>query len=86
MGVTIAATGHNKPLAGVVDNFCLAFFDKGFGTSLVADVNKFAVLDCERLDNPIVLGGEDFSVNHKVGVSFSCRENFSGNRHCQRRH
>ena len=39
MSVTVAAGGHYKPLAAVVNNFRLALFDKSLSTFLVADVS-----------------------------------------------
>ena len=63
MRVTIAATRHNKPPVGVVNDFSFALVYKGFSTRLVAHVNKFAVLDRERLDDFIIFRSENLAVN-----------------------
>ena len=86
MSVPVAARRHDKPLAGVVNNFSLARLDKGLSTSLVADVDKFAVLYRECLDDLIVFGRKNFAVDYEVGFGLICGENVNGNRHCQRRY
>ena len=72
MRVTIAARGHYKPFAAVINDFGLIFVDKGLDARFVADINKFSVLNRECLDNFVVaFGSKNFSANNKVCYLFS---------------
>ena len=66
MGVPVAARRHYQPFIGVIDNFSLALFDKRFSTRFVADINKFAVLNRERLDDFVVFWRENLAVNDQI--------------------
>ena len=46
----------NMTFARVINNFRLAAFDNCLNNCFVADIDKLAVLDRERLDNSIVFG------------------------------
>ena len=67
MGVTIAATGHHKALASVVNYFGLAGFNIGFGAFLVAHIHKLAVFHRKGLCHRLFIGRENLAINHKVG-------------------
>ena len=69
--MSVAAAGHYKSLACVVYHLCLAFLHVGFGTSLVAYVDVLAVLHGKGFDDLVVLGRENFAIDHKVGTRFA---------------
>ena len=66
--VTIAATGHDESLAGVVYHLGLALLNIGFGSSLVAYIDILAVLHSEGFNNLISLRSENLAIDHKVGT------------------
>ena len=71
MSVSVAAAGHYETLAAVVNNFCLACFDKGFCAFPIAYIDVFAVFHGERLCNLVAFRSEYLSVDHKI--SLFCR-------------
>ena len=65
MRVTVAASRHYQPFAGVVNDFSI-FVNKIFSAIFIADVNKLAGFNRKRLDNLITFGSEDFTVNNHL--------------------
>ena len=66
MSVAVAAAGHHKPLAAVVQDLCLAGLDKCLGTFLVAYIDIFTVFHGECFYSLIVFGSENFTIDHEV--------------------
>ena len=71
MGVTVAATGHHKPLPSIVHHLGLSLFNKGFGAFFITYIDILAVLHGKGFYHLIVLRSEDFAIDHKVGTGIS---------------
>ena len=66
--MTIATTGHHKPLACIVHYLGLTLFDKGFGSRLVANIDVFAILHGKGLYYLVILRCEYLTINHEIGT------------------